>query len=831
MADAPGHASDPTPTKSAAAPTLAARLNWRALWPVPLLGASAVLLASGMVVAIMRAPKADPLEPLRQAKAALEAREFEKAIDLINSKMLPAIAAGTIPEPEQAETLLTRARALAAGQRALNLRNIENFRAITTDYTQAVHGGATLTPQDVADLADAYLSQGDFPRALELARALPDAERPRRFDIYRRVIDANLGAKDVKYDLTLGLLGEMLDGDIDPDERAWVLARQADLRIAMGFTDEAITKLLRAIPRVEGVSAERQGELLFLLGKAYFALEQFQAASRQLDAALAVLPATAPLRAEALAMAGRIMQASGQIAEARERFAEVRAEFANTSVLLPSLLGLAETAAGERDDEGAWEAYQELAAALAKSGESRRDVTPETLGQSLFDRFQDRETAGEFHKALRYVQMSAEAFAGTRAMPAPVLDALARTHRTVAEMTLTEARETEHGRLPIDQVSPVTQAEVKRHLLDAGGFFREHARRVVVDDATAYRRSLWAAADAFDRGGDAENAKLAFKTYVDDTPPDDPLHAEARFRYAQLFEAERDFTAASAEYAALVEARGTSGQGVGPVADRAIVPLARCYLRDAIADNDRQAETLLETAISGASLQPESEIYRESLIELGEYAHRAGEFARAITRLHEATVRYPSHPRAAVFTFKLADAHRQSAAAIDRELSEAMPQARREELERLRAERLDQAAVNFQRVIDAVNAKDKRRVTDLEKLARRNSTFYLADCAFERRDFARAIELYDAARQRYADDPASLVSMVQIVNCYVAQARWTEALTANERARQHLASLPEDAWQSPDVPMERRHWERWLDSANLLDARRRAQATASEPSQ
>ena len=33
-------------------------------------------------------------------------------------------------------------------------------------------------------------------------------------------------------------------------------------------------------------------------------------------------------------------------------------------------------------------------------------------------------------------------------------------------------------------------------------------------------------------------------------------------------------------------------------------------------------------------------------------------------------MRYPNHPRAPVFVFKLADAHRQSAASIDRELAE-----------------------------------------------------------------------------------------------------------------------------------------------------------------
>ena len=127
---------------------------------------------------------------------------------------------------------------------------------------------------------------------------------------------------------------------------------------------------------------------------------------------------------------------------------------------------------------------------------------------------------------------------------------------------------------------------------------------------------------------------------------------------------------------------------------------------------------------------------------------------------------------AGVIRYKLADACRLSAAAIDKDLREAMPQARREALERLRGERLTLATAAYQQVIDGVDAKDRRRVTDLEKLVRRNSAFYLGDCAFELGDYSRAIDQYDVARQRYADDPASLVAMVQIVNSYVAQKKW-----------------------------------------------------------
>jgi hypothetical protein len=87
----------------------------------------------------------------------------------------------------------------------------------------------------------------------------------------------------------------------------------------------------------------------------------------------------------------------------------------------------------------------------------------------------------------------------------------------------------------------------------------------------------------------------------------------------------------------------------------------------------------------------------------------------------------------------------------------------------------------------------------------------------EMRDYAGAIAAYDAARLRYADDPASMVAMAQIVSAYAAQGRLDLARVANERAKQQLARFPESAWQNPDLPMEKRHWEAWLEARTLLE--------------
>jgi tetratricopeptide (TPR) repeat protein len=148
-----------------------------------------------------------------------------------------------------------------------------------------------------------------------------------------------------------------------------------------------------------------------------------------------------------------------------------------------------------------------------------------------------------------------------------------------------------------------------------------------------------------------------------------------------------------------------------------------------------------------------------------------------------------------------------------------MPESQRRELERLRRDRLRTAMGEYERVALRTNVPLDPHVSGVERNAIRNAFFFRADCAYDLGEFDRAIEFYDAAAQRFSDDPASLVAMVQIVNAYAATDRWTEARTAHERARQRFRELPPEAFDRPDMPMDRRHWERWLDSVAELAIR------------
>jgi tetratricopeptide (TPR) repeat protein len=404
-------------------------------------------------------------------------------------------------------------------------------------------------------------------------------------------------------------------------------------------------------------------------------------------------------------------------------------------------------------------------------------------------------------------------------VPASVYALSAAAHRKLAELTLAEARQSDSGLLRVDQISPATATEVKRHYLDAGADFREHARLMITVDPNASADSLWNAADCYDLAGDRDAAKDAFSSYATSAADNDQRKAEARYRLAQVLQAQGEPVAAAAQYRQVIESRlagDTGGSGSGLFADRSLVPLARCLLDDKDPANDAEAEKLLRGVLSGTTFSPDAAEYREALLELGEHLHRTARFVDSAGVLEEARKRYPDADEAIRVNFKLADCYRQSAAQIGEELRAALPQDRRDELLQLRQTRLEQAGELFAAVGRSISAIDARHLTQLDRVMQRNAAFYQADAAFDLGNDDAAIKLYDAAAQRYSADPASLLARVQIVTCYLRQNKPAEAAAANLRAKRQLAGIPPAAFDAPDMPMTRRHWERWLAADSQL---------------
>jgi tetratricopeptide (TPR) repeat protein len=797
------------------------------LAPVGLVAAMAAL-AGGIVYAIKTRPKADVAGLLETATALVERSEFEAAVEELNSHVLPVVNAGLGTPEDVAKFYQLRARSLYEAAAALGVSRHENFEAVIADYGSAREKGAALESSDVVRLATSLLEMGETDKALKEADGLPVSEADSRRKLVRLAVARNLEDPKRNFEKTLGLLVELgSQANIDAGEAAWTLARQGELLLGVGRGEEAVTKLLREMQLLPGLAPEHEAELREILGKAYAAQNASPEAARQYERVAELSDPVSERHSRAMVALGRIHQASGQLEQAKENFAAALEHSDGTTAYLEALAGRAAVLGALEDDEGAMADYSELIEKLPKAARTGV-LSAEAIADDLMEQHADRLGANRTREALRYATMAAGLFEGGKT-PANVMLALAASNRRLGDELLGRPVLDDTGRsdAPVRGVDAVTREEAKRCYLAAGRSYAAHAYDVVIEDVESASRSRWLSADSFDLAGDVEEAMKAFASYLQGAPGQDPRRQQAKYRLARLYQSTADYTSAAGLYLELLEERQSATERGGMVwAARSIVPLAQCLLADQDPANDVHAEQELKGVLSGREFTPQAEEFRDALLELGRYYYEAGRYPAAIERLSEARERFPKDPEIDRVKFRLADSERLSAGEIAQSLTRAMPRAQREDLEKTRRQRLQDASALFESVRGGLMARPAADLNPVERMMLRNATFYVGDCAYELEEYDGAIAAYDAARQQYDSDPSSLVALVQIVNAYVHQGEWAKAVTANERARQHLAKFPEEVWADPQLPMDKRHWERWLDSRSLLEQHARASAEA-----
>ncbi|CAG0999366.1 hypothetical protein PHYC_02773 [Phycisphaerales bacterium] len=794
-----------------------ARPRWRDTWQIPILVVALMTLIAGVVAAVITAPKPDVRADLAIAQQLVDTAKYGEALDHLNKTVLPGLSSKAFSPDDRRTFHLLRARSLYLGQRQLGINRAENNESIRAEFVAAEHLNAKLEPEDACFLAGTLISLGDLDAAAARAERLPDSERGRRIELIKRMVDLSLHAERPDLARALDLVTVLAaDAELSREDRAWTLARQGELLIAQGYAEEAITKILRALPRLDGTEHAAEGELRLTLAKAYLGTESINEARAQLDIAAEKLGPEHTLTPQATLLQAEIDHQIGELASARERYTAVLERSTFTQGHSAALLGLAEvesqisTAQSSGPPEESLERYSQLVDRVL-AGSTSSEVPRERVGASLMSRFREQFEKGDLGSALRYATLAERLF-GIDLAPADVLLAIAETKKRQAEELLSHAAE--GGALSLAQADPATQKEARECLVESGRYFRHHASRVVREDSAAYAESLWHAADAFDRAGNLEASVQAFHQFTTDMPGD-KRRPEAAFRLARGYQARGDLELAAKTYQALIDGRG-GAEGTGSWGDRAVVPLAQSLLADADTSNDTHAEQLLAQALAGEFGGPGTETFRLATRELGEHLFRTGRYAPAVERFEQylALAQSDDAEEALLVRYRLADAYRRSAAEIARALESGMPDGTKRTLEQDRRTRLGKAAAMYEQVRGAYEAMEHRSA--VEDLALRNAYFFKADCAFDLKDFDAAIRHYDAARERYAKEPAALMALTQIVSALVAQGHMEKARAANDAAKRFYASLPDSAWDDPTLPMSKADWERWLSAQDRL---------------
>lgn len=789
------------------------RTGWREFWQVPTLLVAAGVLLLGVAFSVATAPEPEFGPVLTQAERMIDREEYQEAITLLNAKVHPFTGdGGGLSAVDRQRYHAAKARALYHGQRRLEISDDRNHVNIVREYMEAERQGLVLGPKDIVAIADTYLSRGELEAALRRIATLPPGENTIKEPVVRRAVSLLLRPPSPDRERSLSLLADVLsDAEISMNQRVWAVEAQANIRLDQGYTDETITRLLREIPRLTEAGKDGRARLHLLLARAYRILNADREAMNEVRHAEFLSAAGDPHYPLVLLERARLEQRAGHAATARDTFSEIVAKHADSEALSWALIGVGETEAALDSTELSLEAFSTLADEYNTLGITA-EPTRERIVASLLERAGEQLTVERPRTALRYTALAERLMRG-RPLPTGLIDMVGTAHERVAEELVAGATTRAD---PLMGLDPSTRVEVQRHLIAAAMNRRLHAERFVLADVNRYAESLWRSADLFDRAGDQREAVLAYKAFTDSLPGD-PRYAEARFRTGEALRARGEFQAAAEAYRDLIAARETTaGVDIGAWGDASFVPLAQAYLYDEDPGNDAEAERLLSRAVDGTMTGTSTRMFRDALAELAFLYDRTGRSARAIERLEELIQRYPDDRQRGLFEYRLGEANRRLAEEIEASLVESLPPTTRMERSAQVAHHREDAIGRYTAAIGRLNAKRETDRTRLEDLSLRNAHFYIGDLLGDLGRHEEAIRAYDLARDRYDTEPATLVALIQIVNMHMAQGDLRRARTANERAQRFYLSLPDQTWDDPTLPMDRRDWQAWLDASSRL---------------
>lgn len=808
-------ATQSPPPEPAADPVERVRANWREMWQIPgTLGAGA-LLVGGLMYAFATRPDPDFGPALRHAETLIEREEYQQAIETLNTRVLPYIGKPVLSAGDEAEFNQLLARAVFGGQELMGISHDENYRNALSTMRLAESGGAKLTNSDQALIAECYLALGEVDSAAARAEQITAEDAPMRLQVTRSIVERYLRGQSPRYAEATEILDRLLEDPTLPiDDRAWAIGNQARIEIEQNLPEAAITRLLRAMPRMTTASPASRVALQLLLARAYLDGLATAEASLQLDLAADLILEGTPEQAEAELLRAEVYEQREDYAGARDEYLTILDRFQPDEVRVRAQHGLALMEATLGEHESAQQVFADLASQV-RAGESFALSRRDPILDSLLSIFRDQLALQDIEVSFRYAELAGHLYP-LESAPPRVVEALAVAHRVMADRVVELAPKIEGPLGP--ELDPSTEREVQRLRVQAAAYYRMHAREFVVSELETYADSLWESGLLYDAAGDQEEAAAVFRQFVTDLPTE-VRQPEARYRLAQTLGARGLYREAAELYRGLVDDRdlGLNMSGLGRFADLSHVPLAQVYLLDDDASNDEAAELLLERVLGGDIGGPDNQNFVPALTALAELWYRRGEHARAIEGFEEALARSAGvgTPR---LRFNLAESYRLNAREVEKQLAHSLTDKDRRLLTDTRQAHLLRAMELYESVRTELEDLHPQRRNALGDLHLRNSYFYLGDCAFDLGDAERAVKLYNSARERYPSDPASLVALVQIVNTYVGEGNLSAARTANERARLFYESLPEEVWNDPNLPMSRRDWERWLESSSALYA-------------
>lgn len=803
---------------------------WRNLWQVPAIVGSLGAIALAIVVASNRAPAEDWDGALDEVARLIELEQFDTARSRLVDVLEPNLFDATTRQRARFHALAADWVGRSQERRGDSLE--ANEQIIEEQYGRAVSLGLVLDAERIERWGRSQLSLDQLDevrdRVLELetlADAGDDDAARRRNRLLRSLVERNLQDGNLAVDAMIAALTRYReDPRLADSDRAWSIARETDLRIEAGRWTEASRTLLVGMRRLETAEAEleadvwagfyvRLAEIAHRLGNRDETIFNLDRADERFENATLERGRGDLLRAD-------LAIEDGDWDNAIAYLEGVIDAFPATDLELPSRLRRAEALGVVGRHADARQEYRQLVESVA-GRPSDRDVRPRTIADALVDRHDSLLAVGSLDDALAYIEIG-ESLYDPLEVPADVLEALAGTNRTLAESLLRSARRdvaaaatnaeaVDPADIPEAALPSEVRAEAQIRFEDSARYALRHAAEILAVPGAdeSWARSLWLAADAFDRAGLPDEAIDAMESYLEARKLDDPRRPEVLLRLG------RTLASIDRHEDAIERFRQVSADHPrSPFGTEAFSPLASSLLA---LDRDPEAEQVLLAVVEGrggetTALTPDARDFRQALVDLGRLYVRDGRYRDAVERLDAALARDPDGADANELRSDLAISHAGLASEITDRLASGPPLAPGEtsDLEARRAAHLESALDLHDQVVNAFGDDSLDRLDSGRRAMLRAGMFGRARAAYDLGRWEQAARLYDAAARRYADQYASLQALVQIVNAYERLGDQARADIAHRNALVRLAQLPDEAFASPEAVLDRTTWEQWL---------------------
>jgi tetratricopeptide (TPR) repeat protein len=323
--------------------------------------------------------------------------------------------------------------------------------------------------------------------------------------------------------------------------------------------------------------------------------------------------------------------------------------------------------------------------------------------------------------------------------------------------------------------------------------------------ARQFTEDLWTAGECYFRGQSYSQAARIFGEY---------LHHEARRNNAMALLRMGQSQLAGGEY------------------EKAIVAFDECvemYPNDAVTYQARvecaraqqqlgkmdRAEQLLLTNLVGDTLKPQSPEWRDSLFALGNLLYEMGRYDEAISKLEEATLRYPDDDQTLFAKYIMARANHCAAEAPAKRLQESKTENERQAARTLLNEYLNKAHEYYQDVQRKITLRGHSDGNPLDLALLRNCYLMQGSVLFELRRFEESLQAYGNVITSYRDDPIALESFVQVANCWRRLDQPVKARVTLDQAKVVLKGLPPTTDFLGSTNFNRQQWELLLNQMSI----------------